>query len=137
VRVLSSLEIPRVSELFIRKRALKHLEKNRIVICVAGTGNPFFSTDSAAVLRSLELGCEVVIKATNVDGVYDKHPKEFPDAKKYDQVTYDEVLAKNLQIMDPSAVALAKDEQMPIYVCHIDTIDTLAHDTLTGTLVEL
>lgn len=137
VRVMSSLEIPRVSEMFIRKRALKHLEKKRVIICVAGTGNPFFSTDSAAVLRALELGCEVVIKATNVDGIYDKHPKQFSDAKKYHKVSYDEVLSKNLKVMDPSAIALAKDEGMPIYVCHIDTIDALAKEQLNGTLVEL
>lgn len=136
-RVMSSLDIPRVAESFIHKRALKHLEKKRIVVCVWGTGNPFFSTDSAAVLRALELRCDVVIKGTNVDGIYDKHPK-FPDAKKYHRVSYDEVLAKNLKIMDPSAIALAKDEGMPIYVCHIDKIDHIIVDKeLSGTLVEL
>ena len=121
---MTSLEIPKIAELFIRKRALKHLEKRRIVICVGGTGNPFFSTDSASVLRALELQCDIVIKGTNIDGIYDKHP-DLEGAKKYTSVTYDEVLAKNLKVMDPSAIALAKDEGMPIYVCAIDTIDVL------------
>lgn len=133
-RVMTSLEMPRVAEQFIHKRALKHLEKWRIVICVWWTGNPFFSTDSAAVLRALELHCDIVIKGTNIDGIYDKHP-DLPDAKRYETVTYDEVLAKNLKVMDPSAIALAKDEHMPIYVTHIDTIDALVNNTWQGTLV--
>jgi len=133
-RVMTSLEMPRVAELFIRKRALKHLEKWRVVICVWGTGNPFFSTDSAAVLRALELHCDVVIKWTNIDGIYDRHP-DLPDAKKYGTVTYDEVLAKNLKVMDPSAIALAKDEHMPIYVTHIDSIESILEWATQGTLV--
>lgn len=133
-RVMTSLEMPRVAEPFIRKRALKHLEKGRIVICVWGTGNPFFSTDSAAVLRALELHCDVVVKGTNIDGIYDKHPK-YADAKKYATVTYDEVLAKNLKVMDPSAIALAKDEHMPIYVTHIDTIEEIVQWPIAWTTV--
>jgi uridylate kinase len=133
-RVMTSLEMPKVAEQFIYKRALKHLEKGRIVICVWGTGNPFFSTDTAAVLRALELDCDVVIKWTNIDGIYDKHP-DLPDAKKYASVTYDEVLAKNLKVMDPSAIALAKDEEMPIYVTHIDDIEKIWDDFTLGTLV--
>lgn len=133
-RVMTSLEMPKVAEQFIYKRALKHLEKWRIVICVWGTWNPFFSTDSAAVLRALELDCDVVIKWTNIDGIYDKHPN-LPDAKKYAKVSYDEVLAKNLKVMDPSAIALAKDEGMPIYVTHIDCIWQLLETKREGTLV--
>lgn len=133
-RVMTSLEMRRVAEPYIHKRALKHLEKWRIVVCVWGTGNPFFSTDSAAVLRALELDCDVVIKGTNIDGIYDKHP-ELPEAKKYLHVTYDEVLAKNLKVMDPSAIALAKDEGMPIYVTHIDDIELILDDQTRGTLV--
>lgn len=133
-RVMTSLEMPKVAEPFIYKRALKHLEKGRIVICVGWTGNPFFSTDSAAVLRALELECDVVIKWTNIDGIYDKHP-DLHDAKKYATVTYDEVLAKNLKVMDPSAIALAKDEGMPIYVTHIESIEELVTWKANGTLV--
>jgi uridylate kinase len=133
-RVMTSLDMPRVAEPYIHKRALKHLEKGRIVICVWGTWNPFFSTDSAAVLRALELHCDVVIKWTNIDGIYDKHP-ELPEAKKYATVTYDEVLAKNLKVMDPSAIALAKDEWMPIYVTHIDGIESILTWSISGTLV--
>lgn len=133
-RVMTSLEMPKVAEQFIYKRALKHLEKWRIVICVWGTWNPFFSTDSAAVLRALELDCDVVVKWTNIDGIYDKHP-DLPDATKYAKVSYDEVLAKNLKVMDPSAIALAKDEWMPIYVTHINSIAQLLENVQQGTLV--
>lgn len=133
-RVMTSLEMPKVAEQFIYKRALKHLDKWRIVICVWGTWNPFFSTDSAAVLRALELKCDVVVKATNVDGIYNKHPS-LPDAKKYHTVTYDEVLVNNLKVMDPSAIALAKDEGMPIYVTHIDNIEQVLQGDVQGTLV--
>lgn len=134
-RVMTSVEMAKVAEPYIFKRALKHLEKGRIVVCVWWTGNPFFSTDSAAVLRALELGCDVVIKGTNIDGIYDKHPKQFEDASKFAHVTYDDVLLKNLKVMDPSAIALAKDEWMGIYVCHIDEIDQIATWHTSWTLV--
>lgn len=134
-RVMTSLETPKIAEQFINKRAFKHLDKGRVVICVGGTGNPFFSTDTASVLRALELHCDVVIKATNIDGIYDKDPKKHSDAVKYSSVSYEEVLIKNLRVMDQSAIALAKDESMPIYVCHIDHIDQLAKGVLNGTVV--
>ncbi len=95
---------------------MRHLEKDRIVICAAGTGNPYFTTDSAAALRSLELECDVLFKATNVDGVYDDDPEKNPNAKKYDRVTFDEVLEKNLKVMDSTAIAQCRDNNMPIGV---------------------
>ncbi len=135
VRIMSAVEIPRVSELFIRRRAMKHLEKGRVVIAVAGTGNPYFTTDSAAVLRALELNCEVMVKGTKVDGVYDMDPAKFPEAKRYDQVTHQEALEKNLRIMDQSAIALAKEERLPLFVCKIEDIDRLGDSGVVGTLV--
>ena len=134
-RVMTSVEMAKVAEPYIFKRALKHLEKGRIVVCVWWTGNPFFSTDSAAVLRALELRCDVVIKGTNIDGIYDKHPKQYDDATKFAHVTYDDVLLKNLKVMDPSAIALAKDEWMGIYVCYIDEIDQIATWHTSWTIV--
>jgi uridylate kinase len=135
VRIMSAIEIARVSEFFIRRRALKHLEKGRVVIAVAGTGNPYFTTDSAAVLRALELNCEVMIKGTKVDGVYDADPAKDPNAKRYLQVTHQEALEKNLRIMDQSAIALAKEERLPIFVCKIEDIDKLRDTSVKGTLV--
>lgn len=135
VRIMSALEINRVSELFIRNRAMKHLEKKRVVIAVAGSGNPFFTTDSAAVLRALELGCDVIVKGTKVDGVYDKDPAKFPDAKRYETLGLQEALEKNLRVMDQSALALAKDEKIPLFVCRIEDIDKLGTDEIIGTLL--
>lgn len=125
VRVMSALEIPRVAEPFIRRRALKHLEKWRIIIAVAGSGNPYYTTDSAAVLRALELNCDFLVKGTKVDGIYDKDPKKNPDAIKYQQLDYQEALVKWLRVMDQSALALAKDENIPIFVCKIEDIDKI------------
>lgn len=135
VRIMSAIEIARVSELFIRRRAIKHLEKGRVVIAVAGTGNPYFTTDSAAVLRALELQCGMMVKGTKVDGVYDKDPAKHADATRYSQVTHQEALEKNLRIMDQSAIALAKDEHLPIFVCRIEDIDKLGDSGVVGTLV--
>lgn len=135
VRIMSALEINRVSELFIRGRAMKHLSKNRVVIAVAGSGNPFFTTDSAAVLRALELGCDVIIKGTKVDGVYDKDPAKFPDAKRYDTLTLQQALEQNLRVLDQSALALAKDEKIALFVCKIEDIDKLGTDEIVGTLL--
>ncbi len=115
-RVASALDIPAVAEPYIRRRCMRHLEKKRVVICGAGTGNPYFTTDSAAALRSLELECDVLIKGTNVDGVYDSDPKKNPDAVKYDKVSFNEVLEKNLRVMDGTAIAQCRDNQMPIIV---------------------
>ncbi len=115
-RVCSALDIPSVSESYIRRRAERHLEKSRIVICAAGTGNPYFTTDSAAALRSLELECDVLLKATNVDGVYDADPKKDATAARYSEVTFDEVLEKSLKVMDATAIAQCRDNKMPIVV---------------------
>ena len=118
-RVMSALEIIKVSESYVREKALTYLEKGRILILACGTGNPFFTTDTAAVLRSLELKAEILFKATKVDGVYDKDPIKDPTAKKYDVLTFDEALQKNLKVMDTTAFSLAKDYKMPILVFNI------------------
>lgn len=115
-RVCSALDIPSVAEAYISRRAIRHLEKGRIVICAAGTGNPFFTTDSAAALRSLELNCDVLMKATNVDGVYSADPKKDPTATKFEEVTYTEVLEKDLKVMDATAIAQCRDNDMPLVV---------------------
>lgn len=135
VRVMTAIEMPKVAEPFIRRRAIKHLEKWRIIICVAGSGNPFFTTDSAAVLRALELNCNYLVKWTKVDWIYDKDPMKYEDAIKYDTLNYQEVLVKNLNIMDQSAIALAKDENLPIFVCSIDKINLIWSREDFGTLV--
>jgi uridylate kinase len=124
-RVCSAIDIPAVAEPYIKRRAVRHLEKNRIVICAAGTGNPYFTTDSAATLRALELECEVLFKATNVDGVYDSDPRTNPDAKKYDEVTFDEVLEKNLKVMDSTAIAQCRDNNLPLIVFKLMEKDSL------------
>jgi len=115
-RVMSAIPMQSVSEPYIRRRATRHLEKGRVVIFAAGTGNPYFTTDSAAVLRALEIDAQVVIKATKVDGVYDKDPVVYPDAKKYDSLSYDVVLQKGLRVMDASGIALAREDGLPIMV---------------------
>ncbi len=117
VRVMSAIGIDRVAEPYIRLRATRHLEKGRIVIFAGGTGNPFFSTDTTSALRAAEIGADVIMMAKNgVDGVYDKDPKEHKDAVKYDTLTYDEVLLKNLRVMDQTAVSLCKETGLPIVV---------------------
>jgi uridylate kinase len=115
-RVMSAIEVRQVAEPYIRRRALRHLEKGRIAIFVAGTSNPFFSTDTAATLRALEIKAEVIAKATRVDGVYDKDPLKFPDAVKYTQIGYSEVLAQRLAVMDATSIAMCRDNQLPIIV---------------------
>lgn len=135
-RVMSSIETSRVAEPFIRKRALKHLKKWRIVLCTAGTGNPYNTTDAAAVLRALELHCDMVIKWTKVDGVYDKDPVKFDDAVKFETMNIEDALEWKIRVMDHNAIAMAKDEQMPIYVCHIDQIDLIGTGEVYGTLVK-
>lgn len=119
-RVISAIRMDEVAEPYIRRRAIRHLEKKRICIFAAGTGNPYFTTDTAATLRANEMGCEAIFKGTKVDGVYDKDPARFPDAKRYDDVTYDEVLQKHLGVMDASAIALARDNNLPIIVFSLD-----------------
>ena len=119
-RVVSAISMDQVCEPYIRRRAIRHLEKKRVVIFAAGTGNPYFTTDTAATLRANEMGCEAIFKGTKVDGVYDKDPKKYPDAKRYDRVTYDEVLQKHLAVMDAWAIALARDNDLPIIVFSLD-----------------
>ena len=119
-RVISAIPMDQVCEPYIRRRAVRHLEKKRVVIFAAGTGNPYFTTDTAATLRANEMGCEAVFKGTKVDGVYDKDPKKFPDAKRYDAVSYDEALEKNLGVMDATAIALSRDNDLPIIVFSLD-----------------
>ena len=120
-RVCSALEMPSVAEPYIRRRAMRHLEKGRIIICAAGTGNPYFTTDSAAALRSLELECDILMKATNVDGVYDDDPRTNPQAKKYETVSFEAILEKNLKVMDATAIAQCRDNKMPIMVFQLMT----------------
>ena len=115
-RVLSAIDIPQLAEPFIRRRAIRHLEKKRIVIFAAGTGNPFFSTDSAAALRALEIKAEVILKATKVDGVYSADPMKDATATRFDCITYQEVLEKQLKVMDASAISLCMDNNLPIVV---------------------
>ncbi len=115
-RVQSAIPMDMVCEQFIRRRALRHLEKGRVVIFAAGTGNPFFTTDTAAALRATEMGCDALIKGTQVDGVYSDDPKTNPDAKRYEKLSYQDVLAQDLRVMDTSAIALARDNDLPILV---------------------
>ena len=118
-RVLSAIELNAIAEPYIKRRADRHLEKQRIVIFAAGTGNPFFTTDTAAVLRASEIGAEVVIKATKTDGVYEKDPLTHPDAQRFTTLSYDEVLERNLKVMDATAIAFCRDNQLPIMVLDI------------------
>lgn len=135
VRVMSAISAHKVAEDFIQRRALRHLEKGRVVICVGGSGNPFFSTDSAAVLRALELQCDAVVKATKVDGIYDKDPKKNADAIRYDMLSLSDAIQKNVRVMDQAAIALAHDECMPIFVCKIEDIDKINTEEIVGTYV--
>ncbi len=115
-RTMSALKINEICEDYIRRRAVRHLEKGRICIFAAGTGNPFFTTDSAAALRAVEIGAELLLKATKVDGVYDRDPKRHPDAKRYERLSYDHVLQQDLQVMDTAAFALCRDYRIPLRI---------------------
>jgi uridylate kinase len=119
-RVISAIPMDQVCEPYIRRRAVRHLEKSRVCIFAAGTGNPYFTTDTAATLRANEMACEAIFKGTKVDGVYDKDPEKFSDARRFDTVSYDEVLAQHLGVMDASAIALARDNDLPIFVFSLD-----------------
>ena len=119
-RVQSAINMSQIAEPYIRRKAVRHLEKNRIVIFAAGTGNPFFSTDTAASLRASEMNCSLIIKATKVDGIYDEDPVNNTRAKHYKNISYDEVLNKNLKIMDSTAISLAKESQIPILITNIN-----------------
>ncbi len=118
-RVLTAIEMRQVAEPYIRRRALRHLEKGRVVIFGAGTGNPFFSTDTAAALRAVEIKAEIIFKATKVDGVYDKDPVKYPDAVRFEELSYMEVLRRRLKVMDATAISLCMDNNMPILVFDI------------------
>ena len=115
-RVMSAIKINDVCEDYIRRRAIRHLEKGRIVVFAAGTGNPFFTTDSGAALRAIEIGADLLLKATKVDGVYDKDPAKHKDAVRFDTLTYDEVIGRDLQVMDTAAFALARDSELPLRI---------------------
>jgi uridylate kinase len=119
-RVISAIPMDQVCEPYIRRRAVRHLEKGRVCIFAAGTGNPYFTTDTAATLRATEMKCEAIFKGTKVDGIYDKDPKKHSDAIKYDAISYDEVLQKRLGVMDASSIALARDNNLPIVVFSLD-----------------
>ena len=125
-RVLSAVPMQTVCEPFIRRRAIRHLEKNRIVIFAGGTGNPYFTTDTAAALRAAEMNCTVLMKGTKVDGVYDSDPIKNKNAKRYDNITYSKVLSDNLAIMDASAISLARDNSIPIVVFSINSKNALS-----------
>ncbi|MBM3544209.1 MAG: UMP kinase [Alphaproteobacteria bacterium] len=118
-RVLSAIPMPTVCESYIRDKALDHLAKGRVVVFAGGTGNPYFTTDTAAALRAAEMGCDALLKATQVDGVYSADPEKSPNAKRYDRLTYDDVLKQDLRIMDGAAIALARDNEIPIIVFSI------------------
>jgi uridylate kinase len=120
-RVMSAIEMHQVAEPYIRRRAIRHLEKGRIVIFAAGTSNPYFSTDTAATLRALEIKADVIAKATRVDGVYNKDPLKFPEAVKYPEITYLEVLSQGLGVMDATSIAMCRDNKLPIIVFNLNT----------------
>jgi uridylate kinase len=133
-RTLSAINVSQIAEPYIRRRAIRHLEKGRIVIISGGTGNPFFTTDSAAALRAKELGADIVLKGTKVDGVYDKDPMKFKDAEKFNNVTYSEVLNKNLRVMDLTAITLCKENNLPIQVFNINNSGDLKELVCGGKL---
>jgi len=140
-RVMSAVDIPQLAEPFIRRRAERHLEKKRVVIFAAGTGNPYFTTDSAAALRALEIKAEVIFKATKVNGIYSADPMIFLEAEKFDKITYQEVLEKQLKVMDSSAISLCMDNNLPIMVFNMkesgNIMRAVCGDLSIGTLVTL
>jgi uridylate kinase len=138
-RVMSALKVNQVCEDYIRRRAVRHLEKGRVVIFAAGTGNPFFTTDSAASLRAIEMGAEIMLKATKVDGVYTDDPVSNPDARRYDRLTFEEAIVKKLAVMDATALVLCRDQGVPIRVFDLHTpgnLGRVAAGEDVGTLVE-
>jgi uridylate kinase len=137
-RVQSAIEMQEIAEPYIRRRAERHLEKNRVVIFAAGTGNPFFTTDTAAALRACEIGADVLIKATKVDGVYDSDPAKNPNAKKFEELRYIDVLSKGLEVMDSAAISLCMDNSMPIIVFNMNDRGSMKNVILgkkVGTLI--
>ena len=130
-RVMSAIEMRSISETYIRRRAIRHLEKGRVTIFASGTGNPYFTTDTAAARRACEIGAEVLMKATKVDGIYDRDPVKYPDAKKFDTISYRDVLKWRLQVMDATATALCQDNHMPIMVFNMEQEGAIV-DALKG-----
>lgn len=126
-RVQSAIAMAQVCESYIRRRAMRHMEKGRVVIFAAGTGNPFFTTDTAAALRGVEMSCDALLKATQVDGVYSADPKKDKNAERYDRLTFDKVINDNLQVMDTTAIALARENQLPIIVFNMHEDDAIAN----------
>ena len=129
-RVMSGLEMPRVAEPFIRRRAIRHLEKGRIVVFAAGTGNPYFTTDTAAALRAVEVNADVILKATKVDGIYDSDPFENPDAVRFDELSFDECMIRKLRVMDTTAISLCSENEMPIVVFDLNTSGNIVNAVL-------
>ena len=136
-RVLSAITMREICEPYIKRRAERHLEKGRVIICAAGTGNPYFTTDTTAALRGMELRCDIIIKATKVDGVYDKDPLKFPDAVMFRHLTHEEAIARRLGVMDTTAITLAMENKMPIVVCNMfgGQIARLVTGEAVGTMV--
>lgn len=138
-RVMSAIDIPQLAEPFIRRRAVRHLEKKRVVIFAAGTGNPYFTTDSAAALRALEIQADVILKGTKVDGIYTADPVKDPTAKRFEKITFQEVLEKRLNVMDASAISLCRDNDLPIMVFNMrengNIVKAVCGDMSIGTLV--
>jgi uridylate kinase len=130
-RVQSAINMSQIAEPYIRRKAIRHLEKKRIVIFAAGTGNPFFSTDTAASLRASEMNCSMIVKATKVDGIFDKDPIKFNDAKYYNNISYSEVLNKDLRVMDSTAISLAKESKIPILITNINVKNSIL-DAING-----
>lgn len=139
-RVMSAIKINRMCEEYVQRRAIRHLEKGRVVIFAAGIGNPFFTTDTAGCLRAVEIGADSVLKATKVDGVYDSDPMKNPDAKRYESLTFDEVLEKNLQVMDATAIVLCRDNNLPLRIFNLNDVGSLPaamKDMTIGTTVNM
>jgi uridylate kinase len=140
-RVMSAIDIPQLAEPFIRRRAIRHLEKKRVVIFAAGTGNPFFTTDSAAALRALEIKANIILKGTKVDGIYTADPVTNPDATRFDEISYQEVLEKQLKVMDASSISLCMDNDLPIMIFNMkksgNIVRAVKGDLAIGTLVSV
>lgn len=138
-RLVSAIEMPQVSEFYIRRRAIRHLEKGRIVIFCAGTGSPYFTTDSAAALRANEMNADVILKGTRVDGIYDKDPEKYPDATKYDRISFHKVINENLNVMDMTAFTMCQENNLPIIVFDINregNLLSIIDGEKIGTLVQ-
>ncbi len=137
-RVMSALQMHQISEDYIRRRAVRHLEKGRVAIFAAGTGNPFFTTDTAAALRAIEIGADILVKATKVNGVFSSDPMKYPDAKRYERISYDKVLAEKLNVMDATAIVMCRDNNLPIRVFDLSepkALSGLVNGEEIGTLV--